>query len=106
MGFLKEYYNDEYYLVTTCVDACDEDIEVGFRQLFIPNKDNPVNPLKNWWKKAEAKFPNHKVRFVTQGDYNTYYMPDNLMYSDFMCKLLPMEMADDPIMDRRTSNVR
>jgi len=29
---------------------------------------------------------NSKIRFIEQNDYNVYYMPNNRLYGDFMCK--------------------
>lgn len=58
--------------------------ELSFREHY-PN--SPSLELKNVAiENYVQELKNDKVKFVWQGDYNLYYMPDNKVYTDFFCK--------------------
>jgi len=57
--------------------------QITFKQLYGFNDQGNFNKLRKKLNKI-YDFEKYKIRFLKQGDYNVYFMPDNKLYETFI----------------------
>jgi len=74
----REYYRPPY------VDGLESEMEMWFNA----GRRDEYYDICDTIIEHEAKYQN--VRYVHQNDYNVYYMPNDQVYTDFMCRRKPI----------------